>query len=139
MRNLPFLIDHEGRPVCDASLWHQNAVGFRRFTSCEIAEEGKRKGKLLGKFTLGWNIIGADSEDLRISALKLGDTSLVSREFLRSATGESGREEGYHHILLAAIIGELHLLATGLRGRQFKIRRHVTDLEMSLRRRRLRY
>jgi hypothetical protein len=111
IRNFPFSVHYESGAVGDASLRHQHTVRLRGFPGGEIAEEWEGKGKLLCKFTLGRGVIGADSEYLRISAFKFGDTSLVSREFLRSTTGKRGGKECHHHVLLASIIGELDLLA----------------------------
>ena len=111
--NLSFLIDHERSAIRNAPLGHQYAVRFGGFAGREIAEERKGEGKFLGKFGLGWSVIGADSEDLRFSAFKLGDTSLVSRHFLRSTTRERSGEEGDDHVFLAAEVGELDFLALG--------------------------
>ena len=109
--DLALFIDHERRAVGDAPIEHQYAVRFGCLAGCEIAEEWKGQGKLLGKFTEGRNIIFADSEDLNVGRVKLGDTSLVSCEFLRSATCEGGGKEGHHHRLLPSKIGELEFLA----------------------------
>jgi hypothetical protein len=133
--NLSFLIDHEGGAIGDSSVGHQDTVSLGSLAGGKIAEEREGEGKLLGKFTLGGNIIGADPEDLRVSAFKLGDTSLVSREFLGSTTGKRCREESHHHVLFAPVVGELDLLALG--GGQFEIRRHVAHLEVSFGRWRL--
>jgi len=131
--NFSFLIHDECCAVSNASVGHQDAVSGRHLAGGKIAEEWEGEGKLLGKFTLGGGIIGADSEDLRASAFKLRDTSLVSRHFFRSATGERGGEEGQHHVLLPTKIGELDLLALG--RLQFEIRSHITHLEVSFGRR----
>src|SRR5260370_211314 len=131
--NLPFLIDHEGSPVGIASLGHQHGVSLGRLACREIAEEREGEIQLLGKFTLGRSIICTDTEDLRVSAFKFGDTSLVSRHFLRSATGERGGEEGHHHVLLATELAELDSFA--LSGLYFEVRSRVAHLEVSFRRR----
>ena len=125
-----FLIHYERCAVRYAPLGHQHAVSGCCLAGRKIAEEWEGEGKLLGKFALGGGIIGADSEDLCVSAFKLRDTSLVSRHLFRSATGERGGEEGQHHVLLAAKIRQLDLLALG--RLQFEIRRRITHLEVSL-------
>jgi len=129
--NLSVRVDQERSSIGYASIRHQHSVSLCRLTSDEVAEEWEGKGSLLCKFTQGRNIVGADSQDLRVSAFKLRDTSLVSRHFLRSATCERGGKECHHHVLLASIIGELDLLA--LSRWQFKIRSHVADLEVGFR------
>ena len=136
VNDLALLIDDERSAVGYASIRHQDAVCFGRLARCEIAEKGERQGKLLCKLTKGRNIIRADSEDLNLRRVELGDTSLVSCEFLRSATGEGGGEECHHHRLLPSKIGKLEFLALLSRG-QFKIGRRVSHLEGSLRRRSL--
>jgi len=132
IRNLSLLVDNEGGAVGYASLGHQHAVRLRGLPRGEIAEEREGQGKFLCKFTLGRTIISANSEYLRISTFKFGDTSLVSREFLRSTTGERSGKECHHHVLLASIIGELDLLA--LSRWQFEIGSRVADLEVCFRR-----
>ena len=127
--NLALLIDNEGGAISYAPFRYQYAIGLDCFTRYEIAEDGKGKIELLSKFTLGRSIVGADSKDLCVSAFKLLNTSLVSRHFLRSATGKRRREERQHNVLLSPKIGELYGFA--LRGGQFKIRRLVTHLEVS--------
>ena len=42
--DLPFLINDEGGPACDATILHQYAVGFGRGAIGEIAQQGKRQG-----------------------------------------------------------------------------------------------
>ena len=68
--NFPFLVDYERRAVGDAPLRHQHTVSFGCLARREIAENRKGETELLGKFTLGGGIIGADSEDLRVSPFK---------------------------------------------------------------------
>jgi hypothetical protein len=132
--DLALLVDDETGAIADSPVRHQYAVIGRSLACNEIAEERKRQGKLLCKFTKGGDIIRADSENLRISSVKFRDTSLVSSEVLRSTTGERGGEEGDYDVLAATKVGELDLLAA--RGVQIEIGRHVTNLEVSFWRRR---
>jgi hypothetical protein len=128
--NLALLIDNECGAISYAPIRHQYAVGLDCFTRYEIAKNGKGKTELLSKFTLRRSIVGADSKDLCVSAFKLLDTSLVSCHFFRSATGKRCWEKRQHNVLLSAKVGELYGFA--LRRGQFKIRRRVTHLEVSL-------
>ena len=45
------LVNDERSTIGYASFRHQDAVRFGCLAGCEIAQEWKRKGKLLGKFT----------------------------------------------------------------------------------------
>ena len=136
VRNFALLINDKCGAIRYAPLRHQYTVSLDCFARYEIAEDGKGKTKLLGKFTLGRSVVGADSKDLCVSSFKLLDTSLVSCHFLRSTTGERCREEGKYDVLLPPKIRELNGFA--LRGWQFKIGRRVTHLEMGFGRWRLR-
>src|SRR5262249_27707986 len=131
--NLPFFIDHERSAVGDTPFRHQNTIVLGRLSRRKIAQEWEGKGQLFGKFTQGRNIIGADPEDLRVSAFELLDTSLVSGEFFGSASGKCGLEESDDRVRPAAGVGEFHL--RGLGRLQLEVGRHVADLEMSLGRR----
>ena len=45
--DLPCLIDDEAGAIADPPIGHQDAIGGCGFPIDEVAEEGKRKGKLL--------------------------------------------------------------------------------------------
>ena len=131
--DLPLLIDYECCAIGDSAIRHQHAVSRGSLAGCKVAEQWEGKGKLLGEFTLGWSIIRADSQNLDFSRVKLGDTSLVSREFLRSTTGEGGREEGYDDRLLSSKIGKLDLSSHC--GGQLEVGSHISHFEVGFRRR----
>ena len=78
----------------------------------------------------GWLVIGTDGEDLSFGLIEVFDTRLVCREFLRSTTGESGREEGEHHGLFAAKVRQLDRLA-GAAG-QGEVGGRIAHLEVGL-------
>jgi hypothetical protein len=127
------LIDHERGAIGDSAIGHEYPISRGSLAGCKIAYERKGKGELLGKFTLGRNIIGADSQDLSLGGVKFGNTSLVSREFLRSTTGEGGRKERDYNGLLSSKIGELDLAA--LSGWQLEVGGHISYFEVGFRRR----
>ena len=131
--DFPLLVDDERGAISDSALGHQYAISRGCLAGCKIADQREGERELLGKFTLGRSIIRADSQNLDFSRVKLGDTSLVSREFLGSTTGECGREEGYDDGLLSSKIRELDLASLG--GRQLEIGSHVSNFEVGFRRR----
>ena len=95
--DLALPVDHESGPVGDAPLRDQHAVLRRHLALREIAQQRERELSFSDEFFLGRNVVGADAEYLGLHALEFGDTSLVRQHFLRSTTGEGGREECQHH------------------------------------------
>jgi hypothetical protein len=59
--DLAVLVYQERSAVGYTYVTYQHTVSLRGLTSAEVAEERVRKGSLLGKFTQGGDIIGADS------------------------------------------------------------------------------
>src|SRR5262249_38127286 len=110
MLDLALLIDHERSAIGDASRGDQNSVILGYFALREIAQQGKTEVQLGCKFLLRGSIVRTDTEDLCVHSFKFGDTSLVRQHFLRSTTGECGREERQHDCVLSAEIRELHFL-----------------------------
>jgi hypothetical protein len=100
-----------------------------------ITEQRESRIQFLGPVRLSGTKIGADGQDLRFVLIKFRDTRLVRREFLRSTTCESGREESYDYILLAAVTGQLNVATCC--SRQFEIGGLIPDFEVRLWRRRL--
>ncbi len=127
------LIDHECGAIGDSALGHEYTISRGSLAGCKIAYQRKGKGELLGKFTLGRTIICADAQNLNLSGVKFGDTSLVSREFFRSTTCKCGGEEGYDNGLLSSKIRELDLAA--LRGGQLEVRGHISHFKIRFGRR----
>ena len=76
-----------------------------------------------------WLIIGANCQDLRLRSIEVLDTSLVSGDFLGSATGECSREKGQDNGLLAAKVRQFDLLAEA--AVELEVGSLVTDLEVS--------
>jgi hypothetical protein len=74
--------------------------------------------------------IGAYGQNLRVRFREFADTRLVGGEFAGSTTGECGREEREHNILLAAKIRKLHGLVVGVW--KSKIGSFVADFQVSL-------
>ena len=130
--DLAFFIHYKGRPVGNARRLDQHAIGGRHLAFREVTEQREGCVGLGGELFLGWSIVGADSKNLGIRCIEFSNTSLVCRDFLGSATGESGRKKCQDHGVLAAIVGELHLFAGS--GGEGEIRGHVTNLEAGVRR-----
>src|SRR5438045_6774041 len=129
--DLPFFIHYKGRPVGDACRGDQHAIGSRHLAFSEVTEQRERCVSLGGELFLGWSIVGADSKNLGVRRIEFRNTSLVCRDFLGSATGECGRKKCQDHGVLAAIVGELHLIASS--GCEGEIRGHVTNFEAGVR------
>jgi len=124
--DLAIQIDHKRRPVRHSIILHQGAIGLSGRTH-EITQQWKCCLQLnFGPVLQRGEVVSTDAEHLCVHPLKFSDTSLVRCHFLRSATGESGWEEGEHHHLLAAEIGQLHGVA--LSGLQTEVGRFVADL-----------
>jgi len=103
--NFPLLIDYESRTIRHSDLGDQNTIGHSHLAFGEIAEQGEGGVHFGGELLLGLGIVGTNSKNLCFVAFKFSDTSLVCQHFLGSTTGESGWEEGYHHIRFTAEIG----------------------------------
>ena len=134
--NLAVLVHHKRGAVGHSIVLHEYTVGLGHLPLGEIAQQRERKVQLLGEFLLRGSVVRADAEYLGVLSFKFGDTRLVRREFLRSTTGEGGREECQDDNLLAAKRRKRDFLP--VRGSQRKVRRRVADLETGLRRRSLR-
>ena len=59
-----------------------------------VAEDGVASVQFLFPMLQGRREIGADRDNLGIILIEVSDTRLVCGEFLGSATGEGGHEEG---------------------------------------------
>ena len=103
VRDLSVHVNHERYSVRDAGLLHEHAVCLRNFAHV-IAQKRILRVQFLGPVAKRCNEIGADCQNLRFVRGEFADTRLVGGEFLRSTTGERGREECQHDVLLAAII-----------------------------------
>ena len=117
--DLAFFVDHESDSIGDSNFLDEHAIGFTHFSVFEIAEEGEAQTELGREFFLGGSVVGADSEHFGVRIGELGHTRLVRQHFLRSATGERGREEGQNDGLLAAKILKRYFAARS--GAQSKI------------------
>ena len=126
--DLAVFVDHESGAIRHSGLFDQNAIRLRHSAIHEIAEEWDGDVVLGRELALRRGVVGADPEDLGSGLFKFCDTSLVRGEFLRSATGESGRIERQNDDVFAAEVGELD--APALRGRQGEIGSFVADLKL---------
>jgi hypothetical protein len=122
-------IDNERRTVCDTRGRNQHPVIGGDFSG-EIAEKRILGVELARPMIQRGLIIGADCQDLRFRSIEILDTSLVSGDFLGSATCERGREKGQHNSLLAAKVRQFDFLAEA--AVHFEVGSLVTDLEVSL-------
>ncbi len=95
--------DHERGAVTHA-IRTQNSERLRGFARAEVAQQGHFEFQLFGKDSLRRDVIRADAKNEGIVCLKFRDTSLVRREFLRSATGEGGGEERKDYNILSFVI-----------------------------------
>ena len=100
----PFFGDDKRGAIGETALRDQDSVGCGDFSVGEVAQQRKGQFQFFRKFFLGRDIVGADPEYFRIRSRKIGQTSLVGQEFLRSTTRERGREKSQDHIFLAAEI-----------------------------------
>jgi hypothetical protein len=67
-----------------------------------VGQEGNVGLQIFGEPLEGGSEIGTNAVDLRVCFSEFRDTSLVRGKFLRSATGECGREKRQHDVFLAA-------------------------------------
>jgi len=111
----------------------QDPVSFRDFALGEIAQHRNFDLVLSGKFFLGRSVVRTDSKNLGLVCIEFSDTSLVRCHFLRSTTGESGREKGQDDVELASEITQRHLATSG--GVEREIRSHVAFFQVGLGRR----
>ena len=130
--DLSFLVDHERDTAGHAAVLDEDAVGLRNFT-LEVTEEGKLDAVLGGEFFLRGEGVDADTQDLGVGRPELCEVVPVALDFARSPAGEGEDVEREHHVLLAAEVRQLDLLAVLIDERE--IRRRVPDLEMGLGRR----
>jgi hypothetical protein len=126
VRDLAFFIHHVRYPIAH-TVGTQDTVGFGHGASGEIAQQREGKVELLSKNFLGGSVVGTNAKYFCIVAFKFRNTSLVCREFLRSATGKSGREESHNHWILALEIGQRNFAAHG--GAERKVGCDIADLE----------
>jgi hypothetical protein len=125
-RNFPVLIDNV-RNAVRHTVRTQHTIRLRGGTVFEIAEEGESQFQLFGENFLGGRVVCTNAKYLGVIAFEFCDTSLVRGEFLRSATGESGRKECHHHWAFAFEIGQRDFTAHG--GTESKAGRDVANLE----------
>jgi hypothetical protein len=120
-------IDNERRTVCDTTCRQHAIIGgdFSR----EIAEQRKFGFQLARPMIQRRLIIGADCQDLRFRITEFLDTSLVSGDFLRSTTGECGREEGHYNGVLASKVRQLEPFTEA--AVQVEVGSGVADLQVS--------
>lgn len=93
------LIHHESRAHGKVPVFPQDSV-LRAHFPAEITEQRKRQAQVLRKAPVAGNGIHTDAEDLRVSFIEALDISLISLEFLRSASGERQHIKRQHHVLL---------------------------------------
>ena len=79
--------------------------------------------------------IAADRQNLRVHIFEFANTRLVGGKFLRSTTGERGREERQHDVFLSFEIGKFDFFVVLIAQR--KVGSGVADLKMRMLRRRL--
>jgi hypothetical protein len=96
-------INGEGGARAVASLFIKDAVVFN-YLPLEIAEQGESHADVFLEAFVGRVAVHANSQNLCIALLEVGDISLIRLQLLRSTTGESQHVEGEHHILLATEI-----------------------------------
>ena len=128
VRNFPFLVHYVSDAVCHP-VRAQNTIRLCGRTIFEIAQQGECQFELFGENFLGGNVVGTDAKDFRVVAFEFCDTSLVRGEFLRSATGKSGRKERQYHGVLAFEIGQRDFPAHG--GAEREVRRGVSQFKRS--------
>ena len=92
IRDLAILIDYKRRSVGHPHLGDQHAILLGNRTHM-VAEHGIRGAEFFFPVSQRRAEIRTDRQHLRIVCIELGDTRLVSGEFLRSTTGEGGDEE----------------------------------------------
>jgi hypothetical protein len=117
---------HERGPVAHA-IRPQNSICFSDLAILEIAQQREIQLELSGEHFLRWYVVGADAKNEGAVGLEFRDTSLVCREFLRSATGERGREECQHDDVFSFVIGQRNLPA-GRRGER-EVGRDIAHLQ----------
>ncbi len=127
MHDLAVRIDNERGTVRYTRRRDQHAVLGGDF-SAEITEERVFGLEFARPVIEGWLVISADSKDLRISAVEVLDTSLVSGELLCSTTGKGGRKERKNDRLLAAVVRKLDLLIQA--AVQFEVGRGIPNLQV---------
>jgi hypothetical protein len=129
--DLAVLVYNEGGTIGNAHLSDQDSILLGDLAHM-VAEDGVASVQFLFPMLQGRREIGADCYDLGIILIEISNTRLVCGEFLGSATGEGGHEEGEHYNFFPAEIRELHGLVIGVG--QSEVGGFVTDFKIGLRR-----
>jgi hypothetical protein len=109
--------DHERGPVAHA-IRPQNSICFGDFAIFEIAQQREVQLELSGELFLRWGVVGTDAKNKGTIGLEFRNTSLVCREFLRSAAGERGREKCQNDHVFAFVVGQRNFSAGRRRKRE---------------------